>query len=214
MYSDYTESALNLLRNPSATMHWYIIPIFLIVVYIVAKEIHEKHYQVVLGGLALWSVDLFNEIWNSFICFLSGHAPIWGTPAGVGNSSLLILIGYNIEISMMFLVMGIAACLMLPKDKNKKILGINNRIIFAVINTTLAVAVECFLNYSGILTWEWPFWQTTCPWLLWLIGYLPFFSAAFYVYDRPTVKSSAKVVGGLLGMDAVLLVIGGIFGLI
>ena len=214
MYSEYTQSALTILRNPAETMHWYIIPIFLIVFYIVAKELNQKNYKVILGGVALWSVDLFNEIWNSFICFLSGYAPIWGTPTGVGNTSLLILIGYNIEISFMFLVMGMAACLMLPEDKKAKIFGINNRIVFAVINTTLAVAVECFLNYAGILTWEWPFWQTTCPWLLWVIGYLPFFSAAFYVYDRPTVKDSAKAVGCLLGMDVVLLIVGGIFHLL
>ena len=62
-----------------------------------------------------------------------------------------------------------------------------------IILTTLAVIIECFLNYCGILTWEWPFWQRSCPWLIWLIGYLLFFTAAFYVNDRPTVKDYAKV---------------------
>lgn len=207
MFSEFTQSALTILRNPQATMQWYVVPLFLIVLYIVTKELHEKHYKVVLGGLALWGMDLFNEIWNSMICFLSGYAPVWGTPAGVGDTSLLILIGYNIEISMMFLVMGISVCLMLPEDRKAKILGINNRIFFALVLTTAAVAVECFLNYCGILTWEWPFWQRSCPWLLWLIGYLPFFATAFYVHDRPTTKGAVKAVGGILGFDVVLLVI-------
>ncbi|MDD6807000.1 MAG: hypothetical protein PUD72_00925 [Oscillospiraceae bacterium] len=211
-FSENTQSALEILRNPSATVQWYIIPILLIFIYIVSKELSEKHYQVVLAGAALWLVDVFNEIWNSYVCFISHQAPIWGTPGFTGSTSLLILIGYNIEISFMFFIMGMASVLMLPEDKKKKILGINNRIFFAVIMTTLAVCVECFLNYAGVLTWEWSFWQRNCPWVLWIIGYLPFFSAAYYTYDRPTVKGSVKFVGALAAMDVILLVIGGIFG--
>jgi len=175
--------------------------------YIVQKQLHEKNYKVVLGAFALWGVDIFNEIWNSMICFISGYAPVWGTPAGVGNTALLLMIGYNIEISFMFLIMGVTVCLMLPEDSKKKILGINNRIVLCVVLTTLAVIIECFLNYCDLLTWEWAFWQRSCPWILWLIGYLPFFATAFYVHDRPTVKQSAAIVGGILGFDAVLIVI-------
>ena len=106
-YSEYTQSALNILRDPTQTMHWYIIPLLLIVMYIVTKELSEKHYHVVLAGFALWGVDIFNEIWNSMICFISGYAPVWGTPVGVGNTAWLLMIGYNIEISFMFLIMGV-----------------------------------------------------------------------------------------------------------
>lgn len=212
LYSAYTESALEILRNPKATMQWYLIPLFLIFVYIISKELSEKHYKIVLAGLALWSVDLFNEIWNSAICFVSHYAPVWGTPAGSGHTAWLLLIGYNVEISIMFFLFGMAVCLTLPKDRKAKILGINNRVFLCLVYTTAAVLVECFLNYCGILTWEWPFWQRSVPWLLWLIGYLPFFSAAFYVYDRPTVKSAVKVDGILVGFDAVLLIICGCLG--
>lgn len=206
-YSEYTQSAMEILRNPQLTLQWYTVPIFVITLYIITREIHDKHYKVVLGGLALWGVDIFNEIWNSIICHVSGYAPVWGTPVGVGDTSWLLMIGYNVEISMMFLIMGIMACLTLPEDPKKKILGINNRVFFAVVLTTMAVIVECFLNYCGILTWEWSFWQRKNPWLLWLIGYLPFFSAAFYTHDRPTLKGSAKVVGIILGSDALLIII-------
>ncbi len=208
LYSDYTESALKVLRKPQLTMQWYIIPLFVITLYIITKELHEKHYKVVLGAFALWGVDIFNEIWNSMICFISGYAPVWGTPVvEQGQSAWLLMIGYNVEISMMFLIMGVMACLTLPKDPKKKILGINNRIFFAVVLTTAAVIVECFLNYCGVLTWEWSFWQRNNPWLLWLIGYLPFFSAAFFVHDRPTIKKSAAALSVILGTDVVLIVI-------
>ena len=211
-FSAYTESALEVLRQPAKTMHWYAVPLLLIVMYIVTKELSQKHYKVVLGGFALWGVDIFNEIWNSMICFISGYAPVWGTPVGVGNSAWLLMIGYNIEISFMFLMMGITVCLMLPEDPKAKILGINNRIFFCVVLTTLAVIIECFLNYSGLLTWEWPFWQRKVPWLIWFIGYLPFFATAFYVHDRPTLKQSLKCDAAILGFDAVLLIVCGFAG--
>jgi len=207
-----TQSALEILRQPQETMQWYIIPILLIFIYIVAKELSEKHYNIVLAGAALWLVDIFNELWNSMVCFISHQAPVWGTPAHVGDTSFLILIGYNIEISFMFFIMGIASCLMLPKDKKAKILGINNRVFFAVVMTTLAVCVECFLNWCGILTWEWAFWQRSCPWILWIIGYLPFFSAAYYTYDRPTPKKAATFVGALAGLDLVVGLVAGFCG--
>ena len=146
------------------------------------------------------------------ICFSSGWAPVWGTPVGVGNTSWLLMIGYNIEISFMFLFMGMMACHSLPKDPKAKILGINNRIVLACVLTTTAVIVECFLNYCGILTWEWSFWQRSCPWILWLIGYLPFFSAAFYVHDRPTIKQSIIATGSILGFDLLLIIICAIIG--
>lgn len=207
-FSEYTQSALEILRKPQETMQWYIVPLFVILLYAINKEISQKNYKIVLGGLALWGVDIFNEIWNSMICFISGYAPVWGTPVvGAGRTAWLLMIGYNVEISIMFLFMGMMACHMLPADRKKKILGINNRIFYAVVLTTAAVIVECFLNYCGVLTWEWSFWQRSCPWILWLIGYLPFFSAAFFVYDRPTIKQSVAVVGGILGFDAVLIVI-------
>lgn len=214
MYSAYTQSAFEILRKPQLTMQWYMVPLLLIVVYIVIKELKEKHYMVLLGGVALWGMDVFNELWNSMVCSLSGFAPVWGTPQGVGQTSWLILIGYNIEISMMFLLFGICACLLLPEDRKKKIIGINNRIFWCLVLTTAAVCVECFLNYCGILTWEWPFWQRSCPWLLWLIGYLPFFSMAFFVHDRQSVKSGLKVDGIILGNDLIIAIVAGACGLL
>lgn len=56
----------------------------------------------------------------------------------------------------MFAVMGLMACNSLPKDPKLKILGINNRLFFVCLYTTLSVIVECLLNWWGLLTWEYP----------------------------------------------------------
>lgn len=210
--SDYSLSALSILCNPQLTLKWYVVPLLLIVMYIYTKEAHEKNWNVILGGIALWGMDLFNEIWNSIVFHATNFAPVWGTPMGVGDTALLILIGYNIEISFMFAMMGIMACLSLPKDPKQKILGINNRVFLAVLFTTLAVIVECFLNYSGLLTWEYPWWSLKCPYLIWLIGYLPFFTMAFVVHDMKKMKNKFIALGVIFGVDIILLVVFGLMG--
>ncbi len=210
--SDYSLSALSILRNPQLTLKWYVVPLLLVVMYIYTKEAHEKNWNVILGGIALWGMDLFNEIWNSIVFHATNFAPVWGTPMGIGDTALLILIGYNIEISFMFAMMGIMACLSLPKDPKQKILGINNRVFLAVVYTTLAVVVECFLNYSGLLTWEYPWWSLKCPYLIWLIGYLPFFTMAFVVHDMKKMKNKILALGIIFGVDIVLLVVFGLMG--
>ena len=210
--SDYSIEALSILRNPQLTLKWYVVPLLIIVLYIYNKEAHEKHWNVILGGLALWGMDLFNEIWNSIVFHATGFAPVWGTPAGVGNTALLLLIGYNIEISFMFAIMGVMACLSLPEDPKKKIIGVNNRVFLAVLYTTLAVVVECFLNYAGVLTWEYPWWSLQCPYLIWLIGYLPFFTMAFVVHDMKKMKNKILTLGVIYGVDIAALVVFGLMG--
>ncbi len=210
--SEYSQSAMEILRNPQLTMKWYIIPILLIVMYIYTKQLHEKNYNAVLGGLALWGMDLFNEIWNSIVFHATGFAPVWGTPAIAGDTSLLILIGYNVEISLMFLVMGVTCCLMLPEDKHARIMGVNNRVFYAIVLTTLAVLMECFLNWCGVLTWEYSWWSRSCPWLIWLVGYLPFFTMAFVVHDMEKMKNKFITLGIIFGVDILCLIIFGSMG--
>ncbi len=210
--TEYSRSALEILRNPQATMKWYIIPLLLVVLYVYYREMANRNYNVVLGAIALWGMDLFNEIWNSIVFHATGFAPVWGTPGSAGDTSLLLLIGYNVEISFMFAILGIVACLGLPADKKMKILGINNRLFFIVVLTTLAVAIECFLNVSGLLTWEYPFWSVECPWLIWLIGYAPFFTMAFLVHDMKRRKSQFMALGIIFSVDISLLSIFGSIG--
>lgn len=210
--SDYSLSALEILRNPQATMKWYVVPLLLVVMYIAYNEVRQKNWNVLLGAAALWGMDLFNEIWNSIVFHASGFAPVWGTPNGVGGTALLLLIGYNIEISFMFFLLGIVSCMALPKDPKAKILGVNNRVFYAVLYTTLAVAIECFLNYAGLLTWEYSWWSIRNPWLIWLIGYLPFYTMAFIVHDMKTRKRQFTALGIIFGIDLLLLLVFGAIG--
>ena len=60
--SAYSISALEILRNPALTLKWYVVPLLLVVMYVYNKEISAKNWNVVLGGAALWGMDLFNEI--------------------------------------------------------------------------------------------------------------------------------------------------------
>lgn len=210
--SDYSKSALEILRNPQLTMKWYIVPMFLFLMYIIYSELKNKRINVLLGAAALWGMDLFNEIWNSIVFHSTGFAPVWGTPAGVGDTSLLLLIGYNIEISFMFATLGIVSCLSLPEDKKAKIFRINNRVFYACLYTTIAVLIECFLNYSGLLTWEYNWWSRGCPWLVWLIGYLPFFTMAFVVHDMKKRRNQYVTLGIIFGVDILMFVIFGFIG--
>lgn len=195
--------ALDNLRDPSH-FEWYLIPLLLVIIYIYHNEARHKNWNAIFAGLALWGCDWFNEIANGLIFHFTGYAPLWGTP---GKTAYLILIGLNIEICMMFLIMGIATAIVLPTDRRMSILGLPNRWFFMILFTTLAVIVETILNGFGALTWDYAWWNAESPWLIWLFGYFYFFLVAFWVHDMKTLKAKAVTVGALLGFDAACLIL-------
>jgi hypothetical protein len=136
--------------------------------------------------------------------------------AGVGapgKTAYLILIGLNIEICFMFAVAGAAFGKMLPADKKLRIFGMPNRLLIAVGGSIFCVFVEVLLNAIGALTWEYGWWSAGAPWLVFLIGYLPFFLVSFWVHDMESVRKKAAVVGGIYGVNlAALLVFGVMLG--
>jgi len=202
--AESAQQALALLRNGSH-FQWYVIPLLLLVMYVYANEVEKKNWSLVLAGLAFWLMDWFNEIWNGLVFHFTGFAPVWGTPDN--GSALVLLIGLNIEITFMFSIMGIVMCKMLPADKHLKILGINNRLVFAVVGAILAVCIECLLNWVGALTWEYSWWNLGAPWLIWLIGYLPFFLVSYWVLDMKTMKSKLITVGIIAAVDIISLAV-------
>ena len=105
------EQALQVPNSGQYGLKWYIIPLFLIWIYIILNEWKSKRYSVVLGGFAFWLWDVFNETWNSMVYATTGQ-PVWGTTTA-GGSALQILIGYNIEISFMFFILGMVTCRLL-----------------------------------------------------------------------------------------------------
>ena len=138
------------------------------------------------------------------------HAPVWGAP---GDTAYLILIGLNIEICFMFAVSGVAFSKMLPADKNSRVLGLPNRLAMAIFGAVFCVFVECLLNAVNALTWDYSWWSTRAPWLIFLIGYLPFFLVSFWVHDMKTMKSKLTTVGVIYTVDiGSLVVFGAILG--
>ncbi|MBN1813016.1 MAG: hypothetical protein JXA14_14365, partial [Anaerolineae bacterium] len=191
MESEAAARALSILRDGSQ-FSWYVITLFAFVVYVYAVEIERRNWSLVFAGLAYWGMDWFNEIWNALVFHFTGYAPVWGAP---GDTAYLILIGLNIEICFMFAVAGVTFGKMLPPDPKQKILGIPNRLVIAVGGAAFCVFVEVLLNAIGALTWDYAWWSASAPWLIFMIGYLPFFLMSFWVHDMPTVRAKAITVG-------------------
>ena len=203
MPSRSAEQALQILRDGSQ-FQWYVIPLLALVVYVYAQEVQKRDWSTVMAGLAFWGMDWFNEIWNGLVFHFRGYAPVWGAP---GKTAYLILIGLNIEICFMFAIAGITFSKILPADRSLKIGGVPNRLIVAIAGSIFCVLVEYLLNGAGALTWDYAWWNRGAPWLIFLLGYLPFFVVAFWVHDMPRVSTKVAVVGGILGTDAVCLLI-------
>lgn len=209
MIAESASQALSILRD-SSQFSWSIIPMLLVVLYIYFREAEEENWSRILAALAFWGMDLFNETWNSLIFHFSEFAPVWAAPGG--NTAYLFLIGLNIEISFMFAITGIAATLALPKDKKLKILGVNNRLLFAIVMSVMSVCVEIILNKIGVLTWEWSLWNAQFPFLIFLFGYMPFYLMCYWVYDMESRKKQITVVTSILTFDAAALGLLGLLG--
>lgn len=205
MPSPFAQQALDNLRDGSA-FNWSVIPILVLVFYIYAVEVERRNWNVFFAGLAFWGMDWFNEIWNALVFHVSGWAPVWAAPA---DSAYLILIGLNIEISMMFAYMGIMGAKMLPQDRDLRILGVPNRLFIAATLSIACVVVELFLNAVDALTWDYWWWSARSPIPIVLFGYLHFFVVAYWVHDMPTVRQKAITVAAIYAFDVACLVLFG-----
>lgn len=207
--TEASKRALTILRDPGQ-FQWYVIPIFVIVIYIYAVEVERRNWSMILGGLAFWGMDWFNEIWNGLVFHFTQYSAVWTAPK---DTAFLILVGLNIEICMMFAVLGIACLKMLPKDKTKKILGIPNRWFFIGMNSLLCVFVEVVLNWADALIWDYSWWNFPNFWLIILLGYMPFLIVSTWVFDMDKLSNQIKVVGGIFAVDIIaILVFGVMFG--
>ncbi len=203
MPTESAAQAMEILRNP-ITFQWYVITLFALIVYVYANEVERRNWSLVFAGLAFWGMDWFNEIWNGLVFHFTNYAPVWGAP---GQTAYLILIGLNIEICFMFAIAGVTFSKLLPADKSLKVLGVPNRLLFAILGSIFCVIVELLLNAAGALTWDYSWWNIGAPWLIFLVGYLPFFLVSFWVFDMPTVRQKAITVGSILAFDLICLVL-------
>jgi hypothetical protein len=208
MPSEFTRMAVENMRHVN-DFHWSFITLLIITAYFYAEEADRKNWNGILAGLAFWGVDWFNEIANSLIYQYFG-APLWGVHH---PSSFQIMIGLNIEITMMFAIVGLMSTKLLLADKHQKILGLPNRWFVGIASSVVFVLVEHVLNAYDILTWDWWFWNRGLASILIVIfGYLTFFMTGFWVYDMIKMRSKIIAVASILGFDAVCLVVFGLAG--
>jgi hypothetical protein len=195
-HPEVTQQALAILRS-GELFQWYVITLLALVVYVYANEYSKKNWRGIAAGLALYTVHWFYEILNALIQHFSGHA-LWTVP---GGTAFLLLIGVGVELSLMFAIAGLVMSKLLPPDPKMRILGFNNRVVFAIGNAAFFAIVEIFLARTPAFAWVYPWWGAV-P--VFITVYIPFFLAAFWAYDAPPRRQVAFT-GGLAALDIFLL---------
>ena len=185
-------------RDPS-NFNWSFIAIFAFVVIIYVDEIHKKNYKAIAAALMLYSVHWLYEIANAVICHFSGYA-LW--TVSPESTSFILLIGVSWELSMMFAIAGFTSKL-LPADKNLKILGMNNRIAFAIGSAFFFSLVEIFLAWTPAFIWVYRWWGAL-P--VFITTYIPFFLASYLIYDKKPATQK-KWILSLASVNIVLLAV-------
>lgn len=193
-----TQDALSILRS-GQIFQWYVIAFLALVVYVYANEYSKKNWNGIAAGLSLYMIHWFIEIVNALIQHFSGNA-LWTVPTG---TAFLLLVGVGIELSFMFCVAGLVLSKLLPADPKLKILGIPNRIFFAVANAAFFSVVEIFLAMTPTFVWVYKWWGAI-P--VFVTVYIPFFVISFLCYDwKPKVQKI--FIGGLAGVNVVMLAV-------
>jgi len=203
--TEFTREAERLVRDPSL-FKWYAVALLAFVIYAYATEVERRRWDIVAAGLAVWLADWFNEIVNALVLQVSDRAPLW---AATGPTAYQFLVGLNVEISLMFALMGVFYAKVLPADRTARILGMPNRFALALGSSLLAVAVELFLHETGTFHWEYWWWNTPFVSLIVVFGYLWFFLFAAWVYDAPSQAHRWRRVGGLAAIDVAMALVFG-----
>ncbi|MEZ4628244.1 MAG: hypothetical protein R2912_09260 [Eubacteriales bacterium] len=183
----------------TGNFNWTFIALLAVVVIIYVDEIHKKNYKAIAAALMLYSVHWLYEIANALICHFSGYA-LW--TVSPESTSYILLIGVSWELSMMFSIAGFTSKL-LPQDKNLKILGVNNRVAFAIGSALFFSLVEIFLAGTPAFIWVYPWWGAI-P--VFITTYIPFFLASYLIYDKEP-KTQKKWIISLACVNIVLLAV-------
>ena len=183
----------------TANFNWTFIAILAFVVMIYVDEIHKKNYKAIAAALMLYSVHWLYEIANAVICYFTGYA-LW--TVSPESTSYILLIGASWELSMMFAVAGFTSKL-LPANKDMKILGINNRIVFAIGSALFFSLIEIFLASTPAFIWVYKWWGAI-P--VFITTYIPFFLASYLIYDKEP-KTQKKWIISLVCVNIVLLAV-------
>lgn len=186
----------------TANFDWTFIALLALVVCgVYVPQIKKKNWNGIAAALALYGVHWLYEIGNAVICHIWDY-PLWTVT--LESTSFILLIGVCWELSLMFSIAGFTADI-LPEDKNKKILGINNRWFFAVASALGFSLFEIFLASTPAFVWVYPWWGAL-P--VFITVYIPFFLAAYFIYDaKPkTQKTFLSIVWGLVALLLIILI--------
>ena len=190
--------------------NWTFIFILAVVFYIYWTEFHNKKYDMIFAGLALYGVHWLYEICNAIIAHFAGY-PLWS----VSNESttFILLIGVCWELSMMFSIAGMISLKMLPEDRSTRYFakdgkkGIDCRLAGAISMALLFALVESFLAATSNHSFIWVYkWWGVLP--VFITTYIPFFLASNYVPDMEPAKRKRFliVVWGLVALLLVTLI--------
>jgi hypothetical protein len=195
---EVTQAALSILRKGDP-FQWYVITLLALVAYVYANEIEKKNWKPIAAGLSLYMVHWFVEIINALIQHFTGHA-LWTVSTG---TAFLILVGVGVEISLMFAIAGLIAAKLLPKDPKMKIMGVNNRLFFAIVNAAFFSIFEIFLVKTPAFAWVYPWWGSLT---VFITVYIPFFVTALYCYDLKP-RTQVAVIGSMFILNAGMLIV-------
>ena len=133
----------------------------------------------------------FNETWNGWVLVISGRSAFWTAP---GDTALRTLVGWNIEIMLMFAIAGIVFYYMVPEERSERIHGLPARWFWASASSAFCALVECVLNIGGLLVWKYPFWNRSLAgiWLIFVFGYFGFFAAIDLVLGMKSVRRRGR----------------------
>lgn len=184
----------------TSNFDWTFIFILTVVIYIYGTELKNKNYKGIVAALSLYGVHWLYEIASAIIHSSTGYA-LW--TVSQESTSFILLIGVSWELSMMFALAGLVMSKLLPSDPKMKILGMNNRVVFAIGNAAFFAIFEIFLAGTPAFIWTYPWWGAI-P--VFVTTYIPFFLAAFLMYDAKP-QTQKKFLLTLWGLVAVLLVI-------
>jgi hypothetical protein len=193
-----TSQALALLRN-GQPFQWYVITLLALVVYVYFNEISKKNWKGVAAGLSLYMVHWFVEIVNALVQHFSGHA-LWTVPTG---TAFLLLIGVGVELSLMFSIAGLVFSKLLPADPKTRLLGVNNRLVFAIANAAFFSIFEIFLVKTPAFVWIYPWWGALT---VFISVYIPFFVVSMFCHDwKP--RTQIAVIGSLFAINAAAIIL-------
>ena len=190
----------NILVRDTNNFNWTFIFILAVVFYVYWTEVSNKNWDVVYAGLSLYAVHWLYEIANAIIAHFSGY-PLWA----VSNNSttFILLIGVCWELSMMFSLAGIISFKMLPKDRSKKVLGLDCRLAGALSMALLFALFESFLAGTSNNSFIWVYkWWGVIP--VFITTYIPFFLASNFI---PDMRNRKAIVIGMWAAVAVLLAV-------